>query len=135
MNFAFRRQTDLALSALRVLAQRRVAVPGSELAEELGTTTSYLPQVMAPLVKAGWVESHRGPGGGYRITADSTEVSIRDVIDATEESITTGRCVMRDQPCPGAEACRVHGIWQEARNVLIDGLDTIPAITSKRRTS
>lgn len=130
MNFGFQRQTDLALSALRALAQTDHALSGGELADQVGTTISYLPQVMAPLVRSGWVASNRGPGGGYRLTAEISDVSVRDVIDATQGSIVTGRCVMRDAPCPGSDECPVHQVWTEARAVLIEGLDTIPAIRS-----
>lgn len=130
MNFAFQRQTDLAVSALRVLASDDGPVSGADLADAVGTTITYLPQVMSPLVRAGWVVSHRGPGGGYRITERGSGVSLRAVIDETEGPVETGRCVMRDEPCPGSETCPVHAVWVQARALLVEGLDSIPAATS-----
>jgi Rrf2 family iron-sulfur cluster assembly transcriptional regulator len=127
MSFGFQRQTDLALAALRVLSTHG-SLSGADLADEVGTTISYLPQVMSPLVREGWVVSHRGPGGGYRITSEAHAASIRDVIDVTEGSIVTGRCVMRDEPCPGARECPIHTVWAQARTLLVDGLDSIPAV-------
>jgi Rrf2 family transcriptional regulator, iron-sulfur cluster assembly transcription factor len=128
MNLGLQRQTDLALSALRVLASRRESISGADLADEIGTTISYLPQVMSPLVRARWVASNRGPGGGYRLTPDAQVASVRDVIEATEGSIADGRCVLRDAPCPGATECPVHRVWIEARAVLVEGLDQISAL-------
>jgi DNA-binding IscR family transcriptional regulator len=62
------RRTDLALLALRQLSLQDEPLGGGALAEAIGTTVSFLPQVMAPLIKGGWVASDRGPGGGYRLT-------------------------------------------------------------------
>lgn len=130
MNIGFQRHTDLALSALAVLSSRDSAISGADLADEVGTTITYLPQVMAPLVRARWVTSHRGPGGGYRLTPAAAGLSVREVVDATEGPMVTGRCVLRDAPCPGNEECPIHLAWVEARAVLISGLESIPAVQS-----
>lgn len=128
MNIAFQRHTDLALSALSLLSSRGTAISGADLADEIRTTITYLPQVMAPLIRARWVTSHRGPGGGYRLTPQAAGLTVRDVVDMTEGPMVTGRCVLRDAPCPGNEECPIHVAWVEARAVLISGLESIPAV-------
>lgn len=128
MNISFQRRTDLALGVLRALASAPEVVSGTDLAEMIGTTITYLPQVMAPLIKAGWVSSDRGPGGGYRLTSSARGVSLLAVIEATEGPTADGRCVLRDAPCPGDEACPVHVVWTEARRVLTEGFSAIPVI-------
>jgi Rrf2 family protein len=128
MNLSFSRKTDLALTALRVLAEKDGTVTRKQLAREVGTTPSYLPQVMAPLVRAGWVDSGRGPGGGYALDPSAYQTRALDVLEATEGPAETGRCVMRDTACPGTEACPFHPVWTEARRVLLEGLDAIPVV-------
>lgn len=128
MNIGFQRHTDLALSALSILAGSGAAISGADLADRVGTTITYLPQVMAPLVRARWVTSHRGPGGGYRLASAAAGLTVRDVVDVTEGPLINGRCVLRESPCPGSEQCSIHGAWMEARAVFIRGLDAIPAI-------
>lgn len=128
--FRFQRRTDLALSALRRLGEaenRRLS--GTALAREIGTTASFLPQVMSPLIRAGWVASERGPGGGYTLTDDSGSISILDVIEATEGPTVDGRCALRDAPCPGDAPCQVHHVAVAAREMLRDGFSKIPAIS------
>lgn len=128
MNFSFNRRTDLALAALRRLASTRDRMSRSELANAIGTTPSFLPQVMSSLVQGGWVVSGRGPGGGYELTAAAFDARLLDVVEAMEGPSENGRCVLRDGPCPGEQTCLIHPVWVEARQVLVDGFDAIPAL-------
>ncbi len=100
------------------------------MAREVGTTASFLPQIMSPLIRAGWVISERGPGGGYILTDDS--ISLLDVIEATEGPTVDGRCALRDAPCPGEVPCQVHHVAVAAREMLRDGFSQIPAIPKER---
>jgi Rrf2 family protein len=128
MNLSFSRKTDLAMAALRVLSERPETMSRTDLAEAVGTTPSYLAQVMAPLVRAGWVGSGRGPGGGYALDESAYQTRVLELLEATEGPAQTGRCVMRAAPCPGTEACPFHQVWTEARRVLIEGFDGIPVL-------
>lgn len=128
MKISFSRRTDLALAALRDLDRAQSRLSRALLAREIGTTASFLTQVMAPLVQAGWVSSERGPGGGYRLSSEAYDIRLLEVIEATEGPALNGRCVMRDGPCPGEESCPIHEVWVEARNVLVGGLDRVPAL-------
>lgn len=127
MRLALSRRTDLALLALRELAIDDGTLSGTELADRIGSTVSFLPQVMAPLIAAGWVLSERGRGGGYRLSAAAPEARLMDVIEATEGPAETGRCVMRDAPCPGDESCPIHAIWAEARSTMVRRFEMAPA--------
>jgi Rrf2 family iron-sulfur cluster assembly transcriptional regulator len=122
MNLQLSRRTDLAIRALAALARTGDRRAGADLADAIGTTTPFLPQILGPLVKAGWIDSERGPGGGYLALVDLDEVSMLEVIEATEGSVETGRCVLRDGPCPGTQGCPVHEAWLSARAVLVDAL-------------
>lgn len=133
MIFKLQRRTDLALSALQNLgAAPEGRLTGTDLAEAVGTTASFLPQVMSPLVRAGWVSSERGPGGGYALTEESMHASLLDVIETTEGTSFAGHCVMRDAPCPGDHACAVHAVASKARDMLVDGFRNSSAVTTTR---
>lgn len=133
MNISFTRRTDLALAALRALGRAEGRLGRSGLAHRIGTTSSFLSQVMAPLVQAGWVTSERGPGGGYQLTDAGFDVRLLPVVEATEGPTQNGRCVLRDGPCPGQDPCSIHAVWVEAINVLVDGLDKVPAVQAPSR--
>lgn len=131
MNLTFSRRTDLALAALHALAgaggRKRTR---SDLADEIGTTPSYLPQVIAPLARAGWVTSERGPGGGYRLGEAAFEARILDVIEAVEGPSRHDSCALGGGPCPESQ-CQMHAVWAEAHRILLEGFEDVPVLHSR----
>lgn len=125
MIFGLSRKTDLAIKAMEVLSGVEGRMGGAVLADEIGTTVQFLPQVLAPLIQAAWVDSERGPHGGYRAAVGMDSISLLDLVETTEGEIDNGRCLLRDGPCPGTESCPVHIAWMSAREVLIDKLGAI----------
>jgi Rrf2 family protein len=100
-------------------------IKGSELAERVGTTPGFVSQVVAPLVRAGWVRSDPGPTGGYSLTVDLAGVSVLAVIEAVEGATETGQCVLADGPCSESGSCALHVPWQRARAGLLRELGAI----------
>ena len=133
MELRFSRRTYLAMRALRELHSERNQLSGTELAERIETTNPFLPQVHSPMVKAGWIESQPGPGGGYRLTVSLADLSLLEVVETVEGPTETGECVLREGPCPGTESCPVHEAWQSARSKLQEQLGSISAQASLER--
>ena len=127
MRLELSKRTDLAIRALDALCETGPddRVPGAELARITGTSTNYLPQVMAPLVRAQWVESVSGPSGGYVLIERAKTISLLDVIEAVEGPVD-GHCVLRGAPCPVEEPCRLHVPWIRARDALLSELSSTP---------
>lgn len=126
MEINLQRKTDLALRVLGALGSDPQRVSGAVLATETGTSPSYLLHVVQPLTNAGWVESTRGPNGGYRLVTEPGDISVLDVIEAVEGPMATDRCVLRGGPCPGAETCALHDPWFRARTALLTELAATP---------
>lgn len=121
MRLEMTKKTDLALRILRYLECTTGTVSGSSLAAELDVTTYYLPQIVAPLARAGWVTATRGPHGGYRLVSSLADISVLDVVQAIEP-METDRCVLRGAPCPTQEQCAIHTSWAKARDALMEEL-------------
>lgn len=123
MRLEMTKKSDLALKSLRCIGDADgELVAGKGLAEKLGITTHYLPQVLSPLVKAGWVSSTPGPRGGYRLLAPLDEISVLDVIEVIEGRIEDQGCVQRGIPCPENDLCALHAPWQKARDAMLEEL-------------
>jgi Rrf2 family protein len=117
------RKSDLAVRALRFLDRAEGRAKGLALAEAVGSTSGFVPQVMNPLVRRGWVRSDPGPAGGYSLAVALDDVSVLDVIEAIEGPTASGRCVLADRPCDEAGTCALHHPWQRARAQLLAELD------------
>lgn len=119
MRLEVTRRSDLAAKALLALAEADRRLKSAELAELLGTTAGFVPQVLSPLVARGWVRSEPGPTGGYTLSTDLASVSVLEVIEAIEGPTDTGRCVLEDRTCGGGGQCALHVPWSRARGQMI----------------
>ncbi|MES9939856.1 MAG: Rrf2 family transcriptional regulator [Candidatus Thiodiazotropha sp. 6PLUC2] len=57
----------------------------SEISENQGISLSYLEQLFAALRSKGLVKGVRGPGGGYSLAKNATDISVAEIICATDE--------------------------------------------------
>lgn len=126
MRLEVTRRAELAVRALAVLGRAPRHWKAPELAEQLGTTPGFVPQVVGPLVKAGWVRSDPGPTGGYVSRVGLDDVSVLQVIEAVDGATDHGRCVVADRPCDGGLPCALHHAWARARGELLDVLGGTP---------
>ena len=118
MRLEITRRAELAVRALAYLGGTTERVKGSVLADELGTTSEFVAQVVGPLVKSGWVRSDPGPSGGYVNCVSLDEVSVLDVIEVVDGVTDTGRCVVADRLCDSESPCALHNAWSQARGEL-----------------
>lgn len=58
-----------------------------EIATNLGIPQNYLEQLLATIRKAGFVESIRGAGGGYKLSREPSEICCCDIIEALEGNL------------------------------------------------
>lgn len=128
MRLEFMRKTDLAVRALTHLAEIGGLVHGAALAEAVDSTRQFIPQVLSPLVRAGWVTSVAGPRGGYQLAVGLEQMSLLDVIELIEGPTDDGRCVLSGA-CSTDSKCAAHDIWIESRHDLLKRLAAKPLST------
>ncbi|MDH5377215.1 MAG: Fe-S cluster assembly transcriptional regulator IscR [Gammaproteobacteria bacterium] len=96
----------------------------SDISKRQGISLSYLEQLFSKLRKRGLVDSARGPGGGYRLSRDASEVMVADVIAAVDENIDVTRCGGEGN-CTGEGPCLTHELWQDLSCKIYDFLNNI----------
>jgi len=104
--YAVTAMLDLALHQ----AQGPVRLAG--ISERQDISLSYLEQLFAQLRRGGLVRSVRGPGGGYRLAREPTQISIAEVIEAVNESTDATRCQGKGD-CHQGQTCLTHHLWQD----------------------
>lgn len=99
----------------------------SEVADRQEISLSYLEQLFAKLRRSGLVTSVRGPGGGYKLSRDTEEMRIADIILAVDEPIKATRCspgvAMGCQSQRGR--CLTHDLWEELGNHIYTFLHSV----------
>jgi len=122
MRLEITQRADLAVRALIALQAAPARVKSVDLADTLGTTAGFIPQVMGPLVRAGWVRSVPGPTGGYQAQRDLGALSVLEVVETIDGPTDTGRCVVAERSCDAGEPCALHLAWGRARAELRSSL-------------
>jgi len=89
-----------------------------------GISLSYLEQLFAKLRKHGLVEGVRGPGGGYRLSRPSDQITVAQIITAVDEKVDAKRCGGKED-CQQGERCLTHELWDELSCRLYEFLDAI----------
>jgi Rrf2 family iron-sulfur cluster assembly transcriptional regulator len=74
-----------AISSMLELTTTRSPVKLSGISESCGISLSYLEQIFSALRTKGLVKGQRGPGGGYVLARNASEISIADIICAVDE--------------------------------------------------
>lgn len=99
----------------------------TEIARESSVPPAYLEQLIAPLRRAGLVESKRGAHGGYLLGRSPAEVRVGDVYRVMEGPVAPMDCVSEDeadQTCPLIDGCETRPVWLKVRDSIIEALDS-----------
>lgn len=102
--YAVTAMLDLAIHA------QNTPVSLNEISGRQSISLSYLEQLFAKLRRGGLVTSVRGPGGGYQLSRNCTDIHVAEVIDAVNESMDATRCGSLAN-CQGGEECLTHHLW------------------------
>ena len=112
----------------------------TEIAKESSVPTAYLEQLIAPLRRAGLVESKRGAHGGYTLARAPEAVRIGDVYRVMEGPVAPMECVSEDlteQTCPLIDGCEARPIWLKVRDSIAEALDstTLADLIARKTTA
>ena len=102
------------------LAQRYGAKPVMvrEIAAEKNLPPTYLEQLMVLLKKAGLVNATRGAHGGYVLARPPMEITLAEVIEVLEGTLTLSDCPTGVGCCGKPDICALHDIWEEAAHAM-----------------
>ena len=114
----FSRKTDYGIILLQSLQRtfpNGTYISLSRVAKEQGLSLSFLEKLGERLRREGYLESHRGPEGGYRMLKDPRSVTLKELIQVFEEPEMM-RCMKSqrsDKTCPLVAICPTRASWLE----------------------
>lgn len=116
--YAVTAMLDLALHA------RTGPVSLADISERQGISISYLEQLFAKLRRNDLVVSVRGPGGGYQLNGDASDIDVARVISAVDEPVDATRC-NRQGDCQEGDTCLTHYLWMDLSDQIHEFLGGI----------
>lgn len=106
--------TEYALRAVVYLGTSPgVMHSAREISKAVGVPMHYLGKVLKELVRAGILEARRGPGGGFRLKPEATELNVLDVVNAVDPIQHVKRCPLGNEYHPD-ELCPLHRRIEDA---------------------
>jgi len=114
--------TSYAIEALAFIAGLDPGTPVKtrQLSDILDIPEQYLGKVMTQLVKKKYINSSKGPTGGFELTVDPERVTLYRVI-ASLDSLTPLEedCVMGLGKCSSDTPCAFHERWTKFKDQAI----------------
>jgi Rrf2 family protein len=103
-------------------------VTGRDIAARERLPVDYVEQILLRLRRAGLVQSTRGARGGYALARPAEEVSVRDVIAASELTTFDLHCVshpVEEERCSASHACSIRPVWVLLQQRIDDVLASV----------
>lgn len=127
--------TDYALRVLMHAALRqpeRVTI--DEVAAAYEISRNHLVKVVQDLGQNGFLNTHRGIGGGFTLGRPAQEIRLGTVVRHTEADDRVIDCVTRsNQACRIFPVCRLKGVLAEAAAAFFQVLDQYTVADLVRR--
>ncbi len=118
--YALRMITDLAQHGDDACVSLR------DIAERQNVSKKYLEQIVPLLSGSGIVKTTRGNRGGYALAKSPDELTVGDVLRATEGTIAPVSCLeYQPNECPRAGECRTLFVWEGLYKAMLEYLDGI----------
>ena len=91
----------------------------SEVSKRQDVSLKYLETIVATLVRGGLLRSQRGMSGGYRLSKDAKEISIYDIFNLTEGSLSPVACInCGENFCNRSDNCYTKEMWTNVDNLI-----------------
>jgi len=92
----------------------------SAIAMRQQISEGYLEQLMAPMKRAGLVQSSRGAQGGYTLARKPQEIIAGDIFRALEGPLALISCISEadEESCHMQESCGSRFIWEEIQKAI-----------------
>lgn len=116
--YALRMMLDLALH------DQGEPVRVKDIAAREDISIKYLEQIVALLVRAGYLKSIRGPQGGYRLVKTPKEYTLGSILRLTEGSLAPVEALEEDaDPADNTENAATMMFWQKLDQAIKSVVD------------
>lgn len=117
--YASRLMVNLAFSYQKGPAQLNEIARKEEISEK------YLSQIVILLRGAGLIRSVRGAKGGYLLTRDPAQITLRDIVEVMEGGLNIVDCLKEEDACGRSGKCLTRQVWDKVSLAIRTTLEEI----------
>ena len=96
-----------------------------EVASCQDISPKYLEQIMIVLKSSGFVDSMRGPRGGYTLARNPKEITVGSIIRAMEGNLSIDCVITGGESGPRSADCKAHMLWNKIDAAVSDIIDKV----------
>ena len=96
-----------------------------DIAKKEEISEKYLSHLVIPLKSSGLISSSRGAHGGYQLTKSPSQITLKEIVQTLEGSISCVECVKNPSICPRVSKCATRGIWEKLDEKISDELSSV----------
>jgi Rrf2 family protein len=112
-----------------------------DISDRQNIPLKYLQQILVSLKLAGFLQSRKGPGGGYALARAPEEITLGEVVRAMDGPIAPISCVsvtnFAECGCPNPDRCALRASFKLVRDAMAEVLDqtTFAEIAARQRSA
>jgi len=90
-----------------------------KIARDLGLSFFFLSKNIQKLVKAGLLQSHRGPQGGVKLLKEPSQIRLIDIVAVIDGMDFFKTCILGFEECSDTNPCTIHNLWADKRQDIL----------------
>ena len=98
---------------------------GAQISQERHIPEKFLFQISNELADKKFIKSIRGPKGGYLLAKKPEDISIADVMDGLEKTMSPVACIDSPDLCQISGSCSQQDMWSDVEETLVAKLESI----------
>lgn len=103
---------SIALHGMILVAQSDKMINVVQISEMTTSSKHHVAKVFQRLVKEKFIESHRGPSGGFTMKRKPDEITLLEIYEAIEGKIEILACPIEKQICP-FDKCILNSVTRD----------------------
>ena len=101
-------------------------IPLTDIAKRQNISEKYLEAIVSSLVKSGFLTALRGKKGGYKLTKDPEDYTMRSILQITEGAFAPVACLeTTPNSCERAAECKTLKMWEGLQKLVNDYFENI----------
>lgn len=94
----------------------------SQIAKRQNISKKYLEKSVVPLSNSGLLSVTRGKNGGYQLAKPPEEISLAEVVVASEDGLDLVECISCIAVCENETTCSSRIVWGGLQDAITDYL-------------